>query len=186
MFQQLIRSLILALSASSFAAVPAAAAPFTAFYDFGGPATVGDIFSFDLEGTVNNDNMNLIGNVSSLSNFQLNGVPVFDPNDPGIFGGPFSVILDVLSFDGTANSFIATNPIATDVLAFQSGFGAVVQSNAVFGPSGFSVSETFDATRWSITALATVSEPTPLTHLIVSGLVLLGGRQLRRVGSSSI
>ena len=178
MFRQLTRSSILTVSLLSFAAAPALAAPFTAFYDFGGLATDGDIFSFNLEGTVNSVDMNLIENVSSLSNFLLGGVPIFVPGDPGIFGGPFSTILDVLSFDGTANSFIATNPIATDVIAFQSGFGAVVQSNAVFGPSGFSVSESFDATRWSVTSLATISEPAPFTLLIIAGLAMLGTRRL--------
>ncbi len=167
----------------AFSAAPVAAAQFTASYDFGGPATDGDVFTFDFEGVLNSNDDNLIEGVSSLSNFQLGSAPVFAPGDPGIFGGPFSVILDVLSFDGTANSFIATNPIATDVIAFQSGFGAVVQSNAVFGLSGFSVSESFDSTRWSVVGspATTVPGPAPLSGVIGMGFVLWRKRKL--VGS---
>ncbi len=177
---------IAAASLLALSAAPAAAAQFTASYDFGGPATDGDVFTFDFEGMINGDNENLIEGVSSLSNFQLGGVSVFDPGDPGIFGGPFSVVLDVLSFDGTANSFIATNPIATDVLAFQSGFGAVVQSNAVFGPSGFSVSESFDAARWSVVSppATAVPAPAPLPGIIGMGFALWRKRKLAQSDKS--
>ena len=162
---------IAAASLLTFSASPAAAAQFTASYDFGGPATDGDVFTFDFEGVINGDNNNLIEGVSSLSNFQLGGVPVFDPGDPGILGGPLSVILNVLSFDGTANSFIATNPGATDGIAFQTSFGALIQSNAGFGPSGFSVSESFDTARWFVVASPPTAVPTPAP---VPGLIGLG------------
>ena len=168
---------LLALSAA-----PATAAQFTASYDFGGPATDGDVFTFDFEGVINGNDDNLIEGVSSLSNFQLGGAPVFDPGDPGIFGGPFSVILDVLSFDGTANSFIATNPAATDGIAFQTAFGALVQSNAGFGPSGFSISESFDTARWSVVepSATAVPGPAPLSGVIGMGFVLWRKRRLVR------
>ena len=165
---------IAAASLLAFSASPAVAAQFTASYDFGGPATDGDVFTFDFEGVINGNNNNLIGGVSSLSNFQLGGVPVFDPADPGILGGPLSVILDVLSFDGTANSFIATNPGATDGIAFQTSFGALVQSNAGFGPSGFSISESFDTARWSVVEppATAVPGPAPLSGIIGMGFAL--------------
>ncbi|MEM9485640.1 MAG: PTPA-CTERM sorting domain-containing protein [Cyanobacteria bacterium P01_F01_bin.116] len=163
MFKLSARFGIAAVSLLAFSAAPATAAQFTASYDFGGPATDGDVFTFDFEGVINSNDDNLIEGVSSLSNFQLGGVPVFDPGDPGIFGGPFSVILDVLSFDGTANSFTATNPGATDGIAFQNAFGALIQSNAGFGPSGFSISESFDTDRWSVVGPPPTAVPTPAT-----------------------
>lgn len=165
---------IASASLLAFSAAPVAAAQFTASYDFGGLATDGDVFTFDFEGVINSNDDNLIEGVFSLSNFQLGGVPVFDPGDPGVFGGPFSVILDGLSFDGTANSFIAINPAATDGIAFQTGFGALVQSNAGFGPSGFSISESFDTARWSVVAppVTAVPGPAPLSGIIGMGFVL--------------
>lgn len=163
---RIVSLLIIILSPSASVAIP-----FTASYDFGGLATTGDVFSFDFDGAVNNSDTNLIEGINSLSNFRLGGISIFDPADPGIFGGSFSVILDVLSFDGTANSFIATNPAATDGIAFQTGFGALVQSNAGFGPSGFSISESFDAARWSVVSHVEVSEPSPL--ILLCGAILL-------------
>ena len=176
---------IAAASLLAFSAVPVEAAQFVASYDFGGLATDGDVFTFDFEGVLNSNDENLIEGVSSLSNFQLGGVSVLDPGDPGIFGGPFSVILDVLSFDGTANSFIAINPSATDGIAFQTGFGALVQSNAGFGPSGFSVSESFNTARWSVVSppATAVPGPAPLSGIIGIGFVLWRKRKL--VGSDT-
>ncbi|MEM1145139.1 MAG: hypothetical protein AAGI88_21345 [Pseudomonadota bacterium] len=150
------------------------AGPFTASYDFGGPATGGDIFTFDFNGTINSVDSNLIEGVTALSNFRLGGVDVFSPGDPGIFGGPITTLLGLLSFDGTANNFIATNPGAADAVAFQTSFGALVQSNLAFGPSGFLISESFDPTRWSVRELsvtARVPAPSPLLLLFGAGLV---------------
>ncbi|MEM9384855.1 MAG: hypothetical protein AAGA68_07320 [Pseudomonadota bacterium] len=158
---------------------PTEAAAFVGSYDFGGPVTDGDVFTFTFEGVISAVDNNLIEGVSFLSNFELGGMPLFDPADPGIFGGPLSVILAELSFDGTANSFTATNTDATDVIAFQTGFGAVLQSNAGFGPGGFSVSESFDPARWSVTVATAVAEPTPLTLLACGGLAWSTKRRSR-------
>ncbi|MEM1145140.1 MAG: hypothetical protein AAGI88_21350 [Pseudomonadota bacterium] len=149
------------------------AGPFTASYDFGGPATDGDTFTFDFIGMVSSVDSNLIEGVSALSNIQLGGIDVFLPGDMGPFGGPIIPFGDVLSFDGTANLFFALNPFVTDVIEFQEGTARVL-SNAEFGPSGFLISESFDPTRWSVlepSVTARVPAPSPLLMFIGAGLV---------------
>lgn len=163
---------IAAASLLALSAAPAVAAPFTASYDFGGPATTGDVFSFDFEGVVNG---NLIEGVSSLSNFSFGGVPIFDPDDAPPFGGGLSVVsgVDVLSFDGLENFFQANNDIFSDLIFFAGEaafFQDVSDGGALFG------GEVFSSGRWSVGPSAT---PIP-TPALLPGLLGMGIAQWRK------
>ncbi|MEA5462100.1 PTPA-CTERM sorting domain-containing protein [Leptothoe sp. PORK10 BA2] len=167
-----------AASLLAFSASPASAGQFTGSYDFGGPATNGDIFRFEFDGTVNG---NLIENVSNLGNFSLGGAPIFEPDNPGFVVVPTpSSTENTLSFDGVGSNFLAlVNLNPSDFRGFGFSFGSGEAKLSFSENTGGFLVESFDPNQFSVIDTTTaIPSPALLPGLIGMGFAAIRKRNL--------
>lgn len=156
----------------ALSAAPATAVSFRASYDFGGPTTDGDVFSFDFDGI---EDGNSIRNVDNLSNFVFGNREIFDPNI--LPAGPIVVVNNELSRNGLLNNFVAVGTGGEDLLIFND--STALLRDRFFGSALIQI-ESFDEARWSVVSTSATPIPTPA---LLPGVIGMSFAVLRKRNS---